>query len=581
MENKELSQSEMDKLLGGIDTSNFTSTSLSDAASELSLDPSLHSTPSEITSQNLGSSLSQIELPEYMQDSLEEGQTLNLKDLQNVQVSPGKVNMFELAFPTINLKQGVIKKMEPNLNLLMDVQMTLTVELGRTKMFIKEILGLGEGSIIELDKLAGEPVDLLVNGKLVAKGEVVVIDENFGVRVTDIVSPSERVKLETKEASLKIFVHMLTHSQSHIQKLQNFSRIHNFSPGPSTLPLDVLKNIQAELLDYKGHGMSIMEMSHRGKIFEELYEASLLALRELANIPSRFDILYMTGGASMQFALIPMNLHKKDSARGVGYVNTGVWATKAIEQAQLQRKKVQVLASSEDKNHSYIPKDFLIPSDLDYLHVTSNNTIFGTQFHSFPKLQEPKLIIDASSDFLSTPIDWSNIGMLYAGVQKNAGPSGLTIVIIDREYYKNESEDTPTLFRYSTFAKNQSMYNTPPTFQIYVFSLILNWIQERGGLQQMGEWNKKKAGLIYELFDLYPDFYIGHATKEDRSLMNITWNFKNQDLEKDFLEGAKKRKLDGLKGHRLVGGLRASTYNALPIEACECLADYMREFLEK
>ena len=355
------------------------------------------------------------------------------------------------------------------------------------------------------------------------------------------------------------------------------NRIFNFSPGPATLPLEVLTIVQKEFLNYKNTGMSIIEMSHRGKIFEEIYEQSLKKLREIANIPDNFDILYMTGGASTQFALIPINFTNQNNPR-VGYINTGIWATKAIEQAKLQNINVEIIATSENKNFNYIPKSFDIPKNLDYLHITTNNTIFGTQYTKLPKLEDTKLVIDMSSDFLSYEIDWENIGMVYAGAQKNAGPSGLTIVIIDREYYKREKSNTPTLFRYSTFAKNQSMYNTPPTFQIYFFDLMLDWIKSIGGLKKIKENNFKKANLIYNVIDKYPDFYIGHAVKEDRSLMNITWNFKNKDIENDFLKGAKELKMEGLKGHRIVGGMRASIYNSLPLEACTTLANYLDEF---
>lgn len=352
-------------------------------------------------------------------------------------------------------------------------------------------------------------------------------------------------------------------------------RVYNFSPGPAALPLPVLETIRDELLDYQNTGMSIMEMSHRGKVFEGLLDDINQRLRKLASIPDRFDILYMTGGASAQFAFVPMNLSGK--GRKAGYVNTGVWSEKAIEQASLLGIQVFDAGSSKDKNHSYIP-EVKTTSGLDYLHVTSNNTIYGTQFQKLPSPGDTKLVIDMSSDFLSRPIDWSNIGMVYAGAQKNAGPSGVTIVIVDREYYGRESAETPTVFRYSTYAKNNSLYNTPPTFQMYVFGLVVSWIEKQGGLEEMHKYNHHKAELIYNVMDEFPKFYTGHAVKNARSLMNITFRLPSEDLEGKFLKAAEERKLMGLKGHRSVGGLRASTYNAVGEEACQVLSVLMREF---
>ncbi len=358
--------------------------------------------------------------------------------------------------------------------------------------------------------------------------------------------------------------------------LTALKRAYNFSPGPATLPTSVLERVQQELLSYQGSNISLVEMSHRGKIFEEVYNQSIDRLRKLAAIPERFDILYMTGGASTQFALIPLNLSTPQGQ--ATYVHTGMWAHKAIAQAKLQEVKLHIAASCEDQNFSYIPKNLSIPSQADYLHITSNNTIFGTEYKHFPDSEHTKLIIDMSSNFLSGPIDWDNVGLIYAGAQKNAGISGLSIIIIDRQYYEREKPNTPSLFRYSTFAKSQSMYNTPPTFQIYVFGLILEWIEEMGGLERMAQRNFTKAKLIYDVIDCYPDFYKGHAKKEDRSVMNITWNFSDPKHEAGFLSGTEERSMYGLKGHRSVGGMRASTYNAMPLEGCQTLADYMQEY---
>lgn len=356
-------------------------------------------------------------------------------------------------------------------------------------------------------------------------------------------------------------------------------RIFNFSAGPATLPLEVLTEARDEFLDFQGSGMSIIEMSHRGGIFQKVHDESMARLRAVAAIPERFDILYMTGGASTQFALIPMNLARKGGK--AGYINTGVWSKKAIEQAKILGVDFVEVASSKDQNHNYIPSPINVPAGLDYVHMTSNNTIYGTQFRTLPNPGDSKLVVDMSSDFLSRPIEWSHIGMAYAGLQKNAGPSGLTVVIIDREYYEREKEETPSMFRYSTFAKEQSLYNTPPTFQIYMFGLVLKWIEKQGGLTAVDAANEKKAKLIYDVIDAHPDFYLGHARKEDRSLMNVTWNLAKQELTDDFLKGTKAASMDGLKGHRSVGGLRASIYNAMPLEGCQALADYMKDFLKK
>ncbi|MBL8018151.1 MAG: 3-phosphoserine/phosphohydroxythreonine transaminase [Leptospirales bacterium] len=352
-------------------------------------------------------------------------------------------------------------------------------------------------------------------------------------------------------------------------------RVYNFSPGPAALPLPVLETIRDEMLDYQGTGMSIMEMSHRGKVFEGLLEDINQRLRKLASIPDRFDILYMTGGASAQFAFVPMNLSKRGNS--AGYVNTGVWSEKAIEQAKLLGINAFDAGSSKDKNHSYIPNVVTKPG-LDYLHITSNNTIYGTQFKKFPDPGDTKLIVDMSSDFLSRPIDWNKMGLVYAGAQKNAGASGITLAIIDRDYYAREPNELPTVFRYSTYGKNQSLYNTPPTFQIYVFGLVLSWIEKQGGLAEMARYNERKADHIYSVMDEFPKFYAGHSVKNARSLMNITFRLPSEELEQKFLKLAEERKLMGLKGHRSVGGLRASVYNAVGEEACQVLSVLMREF---
>lgn len=340
-----------------------------------------------------------------------------------------------------------------------------------------------------------------------------------------------------------------------------------------------MEQIQGEFLDFRNSGMSVIEMSHRGKVFDALYHEVIERFRAVASIPDRYDLLFMTGGASLQFALAPMNLATAN--RKAGYIDTGVWSEKAIEQAKLQDLAVHIVASSAATNHDHIPSLFDFSSGLDYVHMTSNNTIYGTQFASLPDPGDSKLVIDMSSDFLSRPIDWSHIGIAYAGLQKNAGPSGLTAVVIDRDYYARENGKTPTLLRYSTYAKNDSMFNTPPTFQIYVFGLVLQWIESNGGLEGIETRNRKKAKIVYDAIDALPGFYLPHAQKESRSLMNVTFNLADKSLEAAFLKGAEENRLSGLKGHRLVGGMRASIYNAMDDEGCSALAEYMTDFAKR
>lgn len=354
------------------------------------------------------------------------------------------------------------------------------------------------------------------------------------------------------------------------------TRAFNFSAGPAMLPTSVLTQVNESLLDFQGTGMSVMEMSHRWKFFEEIHFDSLSRLRKIASIPDDFDILYMTGGASTQFALIPMNLRRSSRA---GYVNTGVWSKKAIDQAEIQNMELIQVGSSHETNFDRIPDFTDCPGGLDYIHLTSNNTIYGTRIIDYPDPPaDSSYVVDMSSDFLSRPIPWEKMGMVYAGLQKNAGPSGMTVVIIRKELYEREKESTPTIFRYSTFAKSDSMYNTPPTFQIYLFDLILKWIEENGGLTGMDRMNQEKAKILYDAIDARSDFYRGHSLPEFRSLMNVTFTLPDSDLEKAFVQGADSLKMWGLKGHRLVGGLRASIYNAMPIEGVKALVDYMDQF---
>ncbi len=355
-------------------------------------------------------------------------------------------------------------------------------------------------------------------------------------------------------------------------------RVYNFNPGPSTLPVEALEEASKELVNYKGTGMSIMEHSHRGKDYEAVHNETIALIKELYKVPENFDILFLQGGASMQFAMVPM-CFLRDGKKAL-YVNSGTWSTKAIKEAKILGKKIEVIATSEDTNFNKIPAIPAIKNtgDIEYVHITSNNTIFGTEYKNFPETDGIPLIIDASSDIFSCPIDWKNIGMIYAGAQKNAGPSGVVIAIVRKDLYEREAANIPTMLRYSTHAKENSLYNTPPTFSIYVIGLVMKWLKNLGGVEGMYKINKEKAGYIYDAIDNSNGFYKGHAEKDSRSLMNITFTLPKPELDEKFVAEAKKLKLIGIKGHRSVGGMRASTYNAMPVEGCKTLADFMKKF---
>ena len=356
-------------------------------------------------------------------------------------------------------------------------------------------------------------------------------------------------------------------------------RIHNFNAGPAVLPLPVLEEIQAELIDFKGSGMSITEVSHRSKWFEEVIEDAAVRIRRLLKLDKSFHVLYLQGGASLQFCMIPMNLLPE--GHSADYVNTGTWATKAIKEARIQGKAVKVVASSEDKNFSYIPKGISFSSDAAYAHITSNNTIKGTQWVSFPDIDGVPLICDMSSDIMSRSIDVSPFGLIYAGAQKNLGPAGATLVIIREDMLERVPKELPTMLKYTTFVDHNSMFNTPPCFAVYTIQLVLKWLEETiGGLEKMEEVNREKAGLLYRAID-ESEFYRGTAEKESRSVMNVTFRLPGEDLEKEFVQQALEHGLGGLKGHRSVGGCRASIYNASTLEAVKALVDFMDEFARK
>lgn len=352
-------------------------------------------------------------------------------------------------------------------------------------------------------------------------------------------------------------------------------RIYNFNPGPATLPLEVLKKAKEEFLDYKGTGMSILETSHRSKEFDDIINEACSLLKEIYDVPSEYKVLWLQGGASTQFYMVPANLMIKEA----DYVNTGTWAKKAIKEAKFYGK-VNVVATSEDKNFSYIPRNIEFNEDASYVHITSNNTIYGTQWHEYPNTTAP-LICDMSSDFLSRKIDIKKFGMIYAGAQKNLGPAGVTVVIINDELIQNSNENLPTMVKYKTHAEKNSLFNTPPCFAIYMCKLALEYMKSIGGIKEIEKRNERKARLIYDVIDKSNGFYKPHAQKDSRSLMNITFRLSDEELEARCVEEAKALKLVGLKGHRSVGGMRASLYNAMSVEGCEKLAEFLIEFKEK
>lgn len=354
-------------------------------------------------------------------------------------------------------------------------------------------------------------------------------------------------------------------------------RAYNFNAGPSALPLPALQRAQAELLDFQGAGMSILEMSHRGKEYEGVHNRAIALLRELLSVPDDYEVLFLQGGASLQFAMVPLNF--LPAGGRAAYWTTGVWSEKALEEAKKLGGAYEAATTKPD-NHSRIPaagECGFAPDDA-YVHVTSNNTIYGTQWREFPDTGSVPLIADMSSDILSRPVEVGRFGMIYAGAQKNLGPAGVTVVILRRDLLARANPGVPTMLRYGTFAKDNSLYNTPPTFGIYLMGLVLEWIRGQGGLPAITRRNEEKAALLYDAIDAGQGFYTGHARREARSLMNITFRLPSEELEKKFLAEAKEAGFVGLAGHRSVGGCRASAYNAVPLEACQALRDLMDAF---
>lgn len=357
------------------------------------------------------------------------------------------------------------------------------------------------------------------------------------------------------------------------------SRVYNFSAGPAMLPEEVLRQASEEMMDWNGSGMSVMEMSHRGKEFTSIAKKAEADLRELMNIPDNYKVLFLQGGASSQFSMVPMNLLRdKDTA---DYINTGSWSKKAIAEAR-RYCSVNVAATSEETNFTTIPErsGWSLNPDAAYLHFTSNETIGGVEFHWIPDAGNVPLVADMSSNILSRPVDVSRFGVIYAGAQKNIGPAGLTIVIIREDLIGDPLADTPTMFNYSTHSKNDSMYNTPPTYSWYVAGLVFEWLKKNGGLGVMAEINRRKAKKLYEAIDS-SDLYTNPVYPDCRSWMNIPFILARPELNDLFLEEAEKAGLVALKGHRSVGGMRASIYNAMPEEGVDTLIGFMKEFERK
>ena len=353
-------------------------------------------------------------------------------------------------------------------------------------------------------------------------------------------------------------------------------RVYNFSAGPAVLPEEVLKEAAAEMLDYKGSGMSVMEMSHRSKVYEDIIEEAERDIRDLLNIPDNYKVLFLQGGGHTQFAMVPMNLMKNGKA---DYIITGQWAKKAFQEAKMYGDVVAV-ASSEDKTFSYIPdcSDLPIREDADYVYICENNTIYGTKFKTLPNTKGKNLVADVSSCFLSEPMDISKYALVWGGVQKNIGPAGVVIAIIRDDLVTDDVlEGTPSMLRYKIHADNKSLYNTPPTYNIYICGKVFKWIKSLGGLSAMKKRNEEKAKILYDFLDS-SKLFKGTVRKEDRSLMNVPFVTGDKELDAKFVKEAEANGFVNLKGHRSVGGMRASIYNAMPKEGVEKLVDFMKKF---
>lgn len=352
------------------------------------------------------------------------------------------------------------------------------------------------------------------------------------------------------------------------------TRVYNFSAGPSMLPETVLAKAAAEMLDYKGTGMSVMEMSHRSKAYVSIIEKAESLARKLMNIPDDYSVLFLQGGASSQFSMVPMNL--MNNSKKADFINTGNWSKKAISEAKIFGE-ANIIASSEDKNFTYIPENFKISQDADYVHITSNNTLEGTCYIDYPDTGNIPLVADMSSDIMSKNIDVKKFGLIYAGAQKNLGPAGVTLVLVRNDLIGKHIEKTPTMFRYDIHAKEKSLYNTPPTYGIYMAGLVFEWIDEMGGISAIEAVNKEKAAILYNYLD-ESEMFRNPVVKKDRSIMNVPFTAPNNELNDKFIAESGKAGLCTLKGHRLVGGMRASIYNAMPVEGVKKLVEFMKKF---
>ena len=351
-------------------------------------------------------------------------------------------------------------------------------------------------------------------------------------------------------------------------------RVFNFSAGPCTLPVEVLEQAAAEMVDFQGSGMSVMEMSHRSKVYQGIFDETEERFKRVLNIPSNYKVLFLQGGASTQFAMVPLNIGVTGKA---AYINTGAWSKKAIEEGN-RYLTAEVIASSEDKNFTYVPESPKIEKEYDYVHITSNNTIFGTRFTSLPETGDVPLVADMSSFIAAEKTDFSKYGVAYAGAQKNLGPAGVTVVVIREDLLDREPNAiTPTMLRYTTHSDKGSMFNTPPCYSIYIVGLVLEWLENIGGIAEMERRNKEKAYKLYDYIDS-SDLYNSPVRPEDRSLMNVTFLLKDKDLEQDFIAGSAAAGLVNLKGHRSVGGMRASIYNAMPLAGVKKLISFIQKF---
>lgn len=359
------------------------------------------------------------------------------------------------------------------------------------------------------------------------------------------------------------------------------NRVFNFNPGPCTLPLDVLKKVQAEMLDYRGTGMSIIEMSHRSAEYDEINDGAMALAREILGLSDDWHVMFLGGGASTQFAMIPLNF--AGEGRIGAYADTGTWSSKAIKESEIVCGKATVLYSGKSTNYVHIPTqdELKIPADAAYFHITTNNTIKGTEYHYVPETGDVPLIGDMSSDVASRPFPYARFDMIYAGAQKNLGPAGVTLVAMKDSLLQKASEKIPTMLRYKIHAAEKSHYNTPPVFGVYVLRYVLQWVKDHGGLEGIGRINEKKQKTVYDAIDAAPDYFRAPVEKGSRSWMNIVFRLPSEDLEKKFLGEAKAAGLVGLKGHRSVGGIRVSLYNAMPQEGADRVAQLMADFRKR